>query len=138
MAGARSPRTRIIGIAADLEVKVGGAAFDGDLQEVVDVHRRLRPGRAGPVQLCPGVVRQPQSPVPAAPVVAERRLVSGIRSVSQPCVSGRLAVDDRRRTDDGCASVIGPLRPLPTTILSIDRIGVISTAVPTKNTSSAR
>jgi hypothetical protein len=50
---------------------------------------------------------------------------------------GHLAVDDleeapvNRRRD-------GPAPPAPTTILSIDRIGVISTAVPTKNASSAR
>ena len=35
------------------------------------------------------------------------------------------------------ASVIGPRRPAPILILSIERIGVISAAVPTQKSSSA-
>ena len=38
VAGMSAPRTRIIGIAADLQVQVGRAVVDGDFQQIVDVH----------------------------------------------------------------------------------------------------
>ena len=65
----------------------------------------------------------------------EVRLVL-VHERSQPCVSGssplRMSKNVRRM-----ASVTGRL-PLPIAILSIERIGVTSTAVPQKKASSAR
>ena len=56
-------------VAADLQVQVGGAAFDGNLQEVVDVHRLPVIGTCYPrvVAGCPGVDR-------LQPAVGVRRL----------------------------------------------------------------
>ena len=97
--------------AADLEVQVRGALFDRELQQIVDVHDRL--SAVGP---------------------SDGRCRTG---VSQSWVSGK---SPRKMPKNRfcSASVIGPRLPLPTVILSIERIGVISTAVPQKNASSAR
>ena len=55
VAGIELAATRIIGIAADLQVQVGGAALDGDLQQVVDVHVQADAGlTAGLRQLAGG------------------------------------------------------------------------------------
>ena len=58
-------------------------------------------------------------------------------NVSQPNSSGtRHSITSKKARCT--ASVTGPRAPLPTTILSTDRMGVISAAVPVKKTSSAR
>src|SRR5690349_6955855 len=56
--------------------------------------------------------------------------------VSQPCLSSRVPLITPKNAFCNC-SATGPRLPLPIVILSIDRIGVISAAVPLKNTSSA-
>ena len=115
-------------IAADLEVQVGRAAVDGDLQEIVDVHE-LVSAAGGPEPAGRRLVgrRCASAPAPAGCSGSPRV------DVRQPAVRvGHLAVDDveERRWS---ASVTGPRRPLPTVILSTERIGVTSAAVPTKN-----
>ena len=78
-------------VAADLEVQVGRAAGDGDLQQIVDVH-----GDGTPNSGLSAGDRSPQR---------SRRLRRrsgaarpGYTYFSQPWRVGRLAVDDRRRT----------------------------------------
>src|SRR5258708_13832407 len=65
------------------------------------------------------------------------RAVSWILTgVSQLCLSAALPLVMAKNCS-WIAFVIGPREPLPITILSIDRIGVISAAVPAKKISSA-
>src|SRR6185503_6450183 len=106
-------------VAADLQVQVGGAALDGNFEQIVDV-------QGGHIRL---VYR---------PLAAPDAVPAGVcTNWSQPCVSG---ASPRTIWKNRCwiASVTGPRRPRPTLIRSTDRIGVTSTAVPTKNISSAR
>src|ERR1051326_5677778 len=51
--------------------------------------------------------------------------------VNQPCLSSRVPLITPKNAFCSC-SAIGPRLPLPIEILSIDRIGVISAAVPLK------
>src|SRR4029077_13596530 len=59
-----------------------------------------------------------------------------LTGVIHPCLSAFFPLVTAKNSCWICR-VIGPTAPLPTTILSTERIGVTSTAVPTKNTSSA-
>src|SRR6476660_9251980 len=101
-------------IAACLEMEVGRPAVDSDFQEVVDVHALLYRPFAVPDVAAAGV----------------------FTDCSQPCASGTSPLTIWKNR---CwiASVTGPRRPRPTFTRSTDRMGVTSTAVPTKNTSSA-
>jgi hypothetical protein len=56
--------------------------------------------------------------------------------VSQPCRSG-ISPSVRPKNSTWRRSVMGPRRPAPMVTLSIERMGVISAAVPVKKTSSA-
>src|SRR5262249_47579111 len=111
-----------------------GAARDGGLEEVVDVHG---PRRAGGDEPAHGRGK----PRPYLARAATRAAVvcsgsPGYTNVSQPWRSGASPLMMSKNAV-WIASVIGPRRPLPTAILSTERIGVISTAVPAKNASSA-
>src|SRR5262249_15684232 len=91
-------------VAADLDVEIGGAGFDGNLQQIVGVHRRVmassRGGRWG--YRCTST----------AFLGCLSAASSGYTYVSHPCVSGitPLMVSKNARWS---ASVTGPRRPLP-------------------------